>query len=367
MLLHRHLLKLQNNNQIFVVTEESSKIQKSKIHQPNIRLTDHAKNLFRRILFRIGASPLWFLFRAKQIEQMLAKIIRKQRPDLILTVWHGPFFLASACIAEKQRIPFVVLVHDDWEQMIPHKGFGRALLSQLLRRIYFQAKEVAFISKELGIQLEKRYGPRNWEVLPPIPSDQAFQPSFESRSLKPLRIGFFGELLGNIKVLEKVAVCLPEIDATLTFFSHGNSLERQALAAQPKVRDAGHANIEDLRRNFTMEMDVILITQSFIREHEALVRTCFPSKLPEACQFGLPLFVVAPSYGTSISWANRNLPSFCCCSSLEKAAIKDRLRQFQDRQKWLQAQKAVWQGRQAFDPQKIQTQLEKILSRAACL
>lgn len=364
MLMFRHLKGLTPEHSIFVIAEDSSKTRHLNILQKNFLTTDTSKNLLRRVLFKLRAERLWFLLRAKEIERKISAKVREIKPDVILTVWHGPHLFSAVSISKKRRIPLVVLVHDDWEKMLPDRGWGRETLYRELRQIYHNAKEVGFISTQLGEEFQRRYGTRSWETILPIPEEQSFDPASSGRPQEPLRIGYFGDLLGNIKVLEKVSEVLERCGARLTFFSHGESPERQALRGRRHVRDAGHADIRDLAEFFTGNIDVTLIAQSFMARHENLVRTCFPSKLPEACQFGLPLCVVAPSYGSATSWAKENLPSFCLCTDLEKNRIAECIQQLKGKKRWAQAQQAVLTGRKDFSPKRIQDQLEKLLDKA---
>jgi len=363
-LMHRHIERLAKNNQVFAITEDNPKLRHLEMACEGIRLNDQSQNIPRRILAKLGLEPLWFFLRARDIENKGLSIAEIKKPDIILSVWSSPFFLAAFQTAKRKKIPFIVIIHDDWQEMINKKQWSKSLLTQPLRNIFHKAKKRVCISRSTAMEFQKKYGSATCEILPPIPSKRHYRPQIESHS-GPLRIATFGELMGNIKVLNAVADVLGETGSTLTFFSHGESAERQELAKRPFVTDGGSLGAEELIQYLASNFDVILIPQSFEPEHRHLVQKCFPSKIPEACQIGLPILMIGPDYGTAYIWAKEVMAPTLVLCSLDSSQITAAIHLLKHTNTRKEAQELVWKAQESYDPEILHNNLEKILNQAA--
>lgn len=361
--MHRHLSRLISKHKVFVITEDNPKGQRLDLPCDGIRIPDQSRNILRRCLAKCGLDPFWTLLRAKQIQQQIFNIVPKKRPDIILSVWHSPFLLAAFETARKQAIPFAVMIHDDWQEMIDRRQWSKPVLSKPLKKIFQGASKRICVSTSTAAAFQLKYGMDKCEILPPIPSAQKWQPSRGTKR-EHLRIATFGELMGNIEVLKSVSTVLAGTGATLTFFSHGQGPDRQELGRRPHVTDGGSLSAEDLVQQLARNFDVILIPQSFEPEHKYLVRSCFPSKIPEACQIGLPILTIAPEYGTAYSWARESMPHSLILDSLQSQKISSAILSLKNQQVWSNAQEAVWRAQVKFDPETLHKQMEQLLEDA---
>ena len=320
MLMYRHLTRLGERHKIYVITDDNPKTRLLEMPCEGIRLPDQSQNLLRRFLAKIGLDPLWVLLQAKWIQQKSNEIVQTFKPDIIVSIWHSSYLLAAFNASRQGSIPFAVIVHDDWHEMINRRQWSKGILKKSLKKIFQGACARICISESIAATFHKRYGFAPCEILPPIPSEKSWHPIIKEKP-NLLRIGTFGELMGNLGVLQAVAGVLPETGATLTFFTHGQSEERNGLANRTFVFDGGSLAAEDLVRFLAQNVDLILIPQSFESEHKAIVQQCFPSKIPEACQIGLPILTIGPEYGTAYQWARHAMPQSLVVKSLNPEKI----------------------------------------------
>lgn len=360
----RHLRWLAKTHEVFIVTDDNPKVRHLGLPCSGYRLSDTSKSIFRRLFTKSGLEPFWTLIRASAIYNHVFKTIRKNRPDIILSVWHSSFLIAAFEIAKKESIPIAIIIHDDWEEMINNHQWSKPILRQPLNEIFAGASKRICISKSTAKYFQRKYGKYPCEILPPIPSAQSWQP-LRTTQRKHLRIATFGELMGNIEVLKSVSSVLAETGATLTFFTHGQSSERQVLGQRPHVTDGGSLRAEDLVQKLARNFDVILIPQSFEPAHKCLVESCFPSKIPEACQIGLPILTVGPKFGTAHDWAREAMPAFIVLDSPDPKKIAKAILTLKNAQAWREAQVAVFKARKKFVPETLHKKLEQNLEEAA--
>ena len=361
--MYRHLRRLSKKHEVFIVTDDNPKGRRLDLPCDGIRIPDQSRNILRRCLVKCGLDPIWTLLRAKKIQQQIFNIVQKKKPDIILSVWHSPFLLAAFQTAKKKAIPFAVVIHDDWQEMIDRRQWSKPVLSKTLKKIFRGAFKRICVSKSTAVSFQKKYGTYQCEILPPVPSAQKWQPVRAAQG-EHLRIATFGELMGNIEVLRSVSTVLSGTGATLTFFTHGQGPDRQELGGRPHVTDGGSLSAEDLVQHLARYFDVILIPQSFEPEHKYLVQRCFPSKIPEACQIGLPILTIAPEYGTAYSWAREAMPHSLILDSLQSQKISSAILSLKNQQVWRNAQKAVWRAQEKFDPETLHKKMEQLLEDA---
>lgn len=364
MLMHRHLSRLAQRYELFVFTEDNPKVRHLEFPFQGIKIPEHSKNICRRILSKIGLDPIWVLFMAGRICRQIDHHINEHKPHVIISVWQSAFLLAAYRSAKKRNIPFIIIIHDDWEEMINRRQWTKLVLKKILKKIFHGANFRICISTTTSTQFQKKYGSAQCDVMPPIPSDHCWKPK-RGNDFCPLRIATFGELMGNIEVIKAVSEVLVKAGSTLTFFSHAQNATRNSLACTDCVIDGGSLFADQMTRHLAANFDVILIPQSFEADHKTLVQSCFPSKIPEASRIGLPIITIGPKYGTAYEWAKNNMPSELVLGSLDSAIILDAIVSLKRYEFWVQAQGAVWQTQSQFDPEKVQNKFENILNLAA--
>lgn len=362
--MYRHIKKLTKNHEVLAITEAN--IKTKNLPQPckTLEYRDSTYSLQKRILSKINAAPLWYLWHGKDLTNKYFYDACEFKPDLILTVWHGPLLITASRIAEKLKIPLVLVVHDDWEKALPNQCFGKQMLRENLQKIYRQATSRILVSEGMKKELLKRYGSYASKIIYPIPNKESVTIPKIKRNLKPIRLGFFGELSGHMDILNQIADLLEESNATLTIFSHTTIREREVLAKRKKVFDLGSATPKVLKKYFQHKNDVVIIPQCFHKDAAPFAKTNFPSKLPEACQFGLPLLVVAPKGSSAANWGKKFLPRQCCISSIRRYLILNAVSYLSRKKNWEKCQKQIIKHCNMFSPKKIHFEFEQELKNA---
>jgi hypothetical protein len=212
------------------------------------------------------------------------------------------------------------------------------------------------------------YGAAPTEVVYPIPAEPPPEPAAtrERRADEPVRIGFFGDLGGNYGPVHAVVDALGDTGGELHVFSHSTGEERAALARRRGVVDHGAAKPRELQAFFRAHLDATLIPQGFEADTLTLRRTCFPSKIPEACQIGLPLLVVGPPDGSAVRWARATLGPEAVVDGLDRARIGAMLRALADPAvRARESARVAAVAERDFAPARLQERLESALQRAA--
>lgn len=362
MLMYRHLARFSKNHKVFIITDDNPKAKHLVLPSRGIRLPDQSKSILRRIMAKVGFEVFWFFFEAKNIKNKIKNII-KFKPDLILSVWDGPFLFAASDLSKEFKIPLVLFIHDDWQKMINKNNLFLNKIEKRLKEVFQIAAARLCVSQGLVNVFKQRYGRKKCQILFPIPGKIGADIKKPRRLLKPLRIGFFGELGGNFDVLECLANVLLSTNSTLTFFSHGKSLRRQQLALRDRVADGGELSATNLYIYFVKNIDVIVIPQGFDKESSILRKTCFPSKIPEACRFGLPLLIIGPNYGSAYQWAKKKIPEKCLITELNPDKIASGIKYLKIKNNWVKAQKCIKKVADMFEPEKLHETLDKTIAK----
>lgn len=362
-LMFRHLFELNKKNSVSIITDDNPRLRNLEMPSKGIRLHDQSRNIIRRIFAKIGQESIWILLESKRLGHTIEKIIKNNKPDLILTVWHSHFLLAAATVANRAKIPLATVIHDDWEQMVNWQGIGKKLLQSRLKKIFLQSNARICVSKGMADKMIRQYGKKPCEIVYPIPSHFNNKRNRKWSNKKNFKIGFFGSLFGNVEVLLSVAKAIEGLPFNLTFFSHSQGPERKKLSIQKNVKDGGVLSSKKLKQFFVEKIDLVLIPQSFSKKHKENVKTSFPSKLIEACQFKLPIVIIGPKYGEAQRWGKKYLTSKSLCFSLEKSKIIKLLQENLNEIGWKNNQKKVINASRIFSANKIQNKFEKVIKK----
>lgn len=361
-LMFRHLARMKEH-EVLILTRDYARGRGMPLPHRAVMFPERSRT-YSRIAARVGSPFFWIEREAARLRRLAAKYAREFLPDVVLTVWESPYLLAAAELARSMSTPLVVVFHDDYEQMLPLHSKRRSWALSRLAPIYRGASARICAGPGMVERLELLYGAAATEIVYPIPDEAPpFEPPARRRSpAAPVRVGFFGEMGGNHQVLLAVANVLAAANAELHVFSHSTGAERESLAARPGVYDHGSTDPQSLREFFRSEIDLTLVPQGFEPEHLDLRRSCFPSKLPEACQIGLPLLVVGPSEGSSFRWAAENLDEPAFLDSMESVRLGAAIRSFSDGATWEgQRQRLAVVARTTFSPSALHERFEKAL------
>lgn len=330
MLMHRHLSRMREHD-VLIVTREFEKTRELDLPHASILIPERSRN-YLRIAHRIGSPLFWLEREAARLRRIALPHAQAFRPDVVLTVWTSAYLLAAADLARQMHVPLAIVFHDNFEHMLALNARRRAWATKRLGDIFRQARARICVGPGMVDHLTRLYGDAPTDVVYPIPEEPESElpPSRTRGPQEPLRIGFFGELGGNYGPIGAVVDLLAECGAEFHFFSHSTGPEREALASRPRVFDHGATDPRSLHAYFRANLDVVMIPQGFEAEELQLRRTCFPSKLPEACQLGMPLLVVGPSQGSAVRWARDHLEASAVVETLDRGAILRALQALRD-------------------------------------
>jgi len=365
-LMYRHLLRLtKSGHELLVLTRDYEKARNVDLPFKTIRFAERSRN-FQRIANRVGSPQFWVELDARRVRRLAEPYIAQFRPEVIVTVWESAYLLAAADVGKKLGVPVVIVVHDDYEQMLPAHRKKHRWAAGRLRKIYHSVAARICIGPAMAEHLTQTYGRAEVDIIYPIPAEPASPVTQPRRKLKddPLRIGFFGELGGNYGPIHAVVDVLEAANAEFHYFSHSWGPNRGPLASRPRVFDHGATDPVGLQNFFRANIDVMLIPQGFEPEVRQLRRTCFPSKIPEACQIGLPLLIISPADGSATRWAHECLKPPAFLSTINRPDIVRALREFADSSTQEAQRQIVSQiAGSIFLPQRLHEQFERVLSR----
>lgn len=360
--MNRHLRKL-NGHVLKTVTAKIPQAEGKAIPGDPTFIEPRPRN-YLRVANHLGKKSFWMEREAARIRKLARTIVEDFNPDLILTVMISPFFLAAGDLSAEFGLPLALVCHDDFEHVVDPVSQESAWASRRVGPIYRDAACRLCVGPAMAEHLSRRYGGEIGEVLYPIPSDMAtLRPERPQIGLRPLKIGFFGELGGNYEPVHALVDVLPVVGAELHVFGHSRGPQREELSKRASVKDFGFAPRDELLKHFSENIDVVLIPQGFDEVNRLLRETCFPSKLPEATRFGLPLLIISPPHGSAARWGRQHLPNETVVSELSRPLLGKSMAFLGDPQGWQRGRDAVAAAATMFDPDLLQTQFETTLGR----
>lgn len=291
--------------------------------------------------------------------------IQAHKPDLILSVAHGWYFLAAAAATKRHGIPLVLWCQDWWPDFPQVAPIARKRVRDSLLRVCQQAKQIICISKGMH---EAIGAPPNSVVLHDLPSkvspDQA-QPkrAIPYRVIYGGNIGEYGPMVG-----EAAANCLRGGKVRIDVYGGPRPGWSGEIARRLREADAFHglfrsgAFLERIR-----ESHAVLITQPFTADAAHRMRTCFPSKLIEMAQLHKPMIIWGPEYGSAVRWARERNSALCITDPSPEAVRRkaEALAEDPEQHEHLSRASAEAAARD-FNPDKIREAFVELL-RQACV
>jgi hypothetical protein len=261
-------------------------------------LNSRLHGVYSALLTRTAAS------RARKARSLLGDL----RPEAIVSVGHGYGWLTAAKLAEDLKVPFHLIMHDDWPRLSGIPSCFQRWFEQLFASVYNAANNRLCVSPFMAEEYARRYGAVG-SVL--YPSRAAECPTFEAKTARALQdedelvIGYGGNgAIDVVSCMRTLAAVLREAKARLVVFGpFHESIQRELHAISPAIIFHGmvpyHMMIADLRA----QADILLVPMSFeAAAHDNMV-VSFPSKLTDYTATGLPLLIYAPPYSSAARWA----------------------------------------------------------------
>ena len=233
------------------------------------------------------------------------------RPEAIITVCHGLFWLAAAKVANTLKVPLHLIVHDHVPETVVGSGRLRGRISRDFGRIYSTAATRFCVSEGMVMEYERMFGVAGRVLHPsrarsPLRSSRAVRCSNASGRLTGV---FAGTVTGPgcADALARLARQLAREGGRLVIYG----LFTRAQAAPcgldlPNVEFPGLVPARVLRERCQKEADFLYVPMKFGAEDSVNARISFPSKLADYTEMGLPLLIRGPEYCSAVQWARKH-------------------------------------------------------------
>jgi hypothetical protein len=233
------------------------------------------------------------------------------RPEAIITVCHGLFWLVAAKVANILKVPLHLIVHDHVPDTVARSEGLRDRISHDFGRIYSTAATRFCVSEGMVIEYERMFSVAG-QVLYPSRARSLIEQSLRPvRSVAPrwLTGVFAGTVTGRecADALAALARQLAGVGGRLVIYG----LFTRAQAAScgldlPNVEFPGLIPARVLRERCQKEADFLYVPIKFGRDYSMQARLGFPSKLADYTEMGLPLLIRGPEYSSAIQWARKH-------------------------------------------------------------
>lgn len=252
-------------------------------------------------LGRLRVALNWL--RIPAIARVARRVIERRKISAIVTVLHGQFCFAAAIAARLSRIPYVVIVHDDYASGM--NMIGRRLARAVLRG----AAHIYCVSPGMRQQLLSEFGADSQVQWPATE-----RPHSESTRVArdEFAIVFAGSItaavedslrvLGELLTSEKLVACGIR-NPKLHLYSivreeqkRGWGWDHRAIEVHPWINQSELARV--LRA-----ADILFLPFSFAPAQRHTVETAFPSKTADYLASGTPILVFGPSYSSLVAYA----------------------------------------------------------------
>jgi glycosyltransferase involved in cell wall biosynthesis len=257
-----------------------------------------------------GGTGRWGLGRLKQLLDWLLlpflccvcfREMRRSGRKGVLSVAHGRFFLAAAWAASLAKVPLILIVHDDWEQMMA-RSIPRVVARRLLQAALRRADQVLAVSEGMQELIHQRYGVESDLQLPATEPISCSSATSVSSCLAPVQIAYAGSFVDVVEVL--ISVVQRE--------SQKYHLHIYSVLDMDHVRQRGwdcagvtfHGWMKpaDVRAALR-EADLLFLPQSFADCNAQFVATSFPAKTADYLAAGKPIIACGPEYSSVIRYA----------------------------------------------------------------
>jgi hypothetical protein len=157
----------------------------------------------------------------------LRKSIAKHKPDLILTVAEGTYWIAAQRMAREFNIPLVSIFHDWWPDLAYVHSWARRILENRFKQLYRQSQLAFCVSEEMRQLLGTH---PNAQLLYPIPDQLVAAAETHTLSTgKQFKLVYAGRLSG---------ISGQTIQALCTSLQGVTGLQLKLFGPQPDWSDA---------------------------------------------------------------------------------------------------------------------------------
>ena len=234
-------------------------------------------------------------------------VIRRYRIAAVMSVAHNLYFLAAAVAARLAGVPLILVVHDDWiDMMRSHRWVPRAAARWCYRRVLRSAAQIYAVSAGMQQALRQEYGVGSQVQWPATDAQPASgDPDCDSGGL---RIVFAGAVtdptIPSIDLLVKAlqSPALSAIQWSLDLYGVLPDGLRQLGWEDERIHGKPWVPQQQLPA-VLRQADVLYLPYSFGPGQLRFVQTSFPSKLADYLAAGKPVLICAPSESGIVAYA----------------------------------------------------------------
>jgi len=260
---------------------------------------------------------------AKQVTELLYKAVpilaatlvprvAYDRPEAIITVGHGIYWLVAAKVSKLLKLPIHLLVHDHFPTTLSASERLSTRIIYDFGRIYATAASRFCVSETMALEYERMFGINGQTLYPCRARSVLNEPPRGVRhhvGSSGLTGVFAGTVAGPgyVKALAALARQLARVSGQMVIYSSLGRAEAAALGldlANVEFRALVPAKI--LRERCQKEADFLYVPMSFGEADSINMRMSFPSKLADYTQMGLPLLIYGPKYCSAVQWARKH-------------------------------------------------------------
>jgi Glycosyltransferase Family 4 len=321
---------------------------------PNVQYRAIKSGLSRLLKNRFS-DYLWpfTLARAHLCSSSMSRIVRRYRPQAVITVVVGHAWEAAASYASRAGLPLHLIVHDDWPNNPNCTSLQRRWTDRALRRWYPMAASRLCVSPYMAEEFSRRYGAKG-DVLYPSRGFNTLEfeapPPGLSGSCKPFTVAFCGTIyLDYARALQRMAIALQEIGGRLLVFGPKPTAAVDAFLQESNLELQGTLSSLEMIRRCREQAHAIFVPMSYSERERRNMEISFPSKLADCTATGLPLIIDGPDYCSAVRWARENPGVSKIITDESVDGLRSGLQQLQDPAVRLHlAREAIRRGKQYF-------------------
>jgi glycosyltransferase involved in cell wall biosynthesis len=290
---------------------------------------------------------------------------RAYQPDVIVTVAHGLLWPVAEHVARRLGVPLVSIFMDWWPDLALVPGWYRTTIDRRFHSLYRNSAVALCISPGMMDELGQHPGARlQYPAAPRETFAIASQPQTTNRKFRVLYLGNMREVYARMtQSIFEALETLPSVEPVFAGDEPEWSLPVK-LRAERSGAYRGFLKGEEKQREIA-SADALLVVMDWDLKAARRMRTSFPSKTQEYCQFGKPIIVWAPESSSAAQWALET-GAACLVANPDVAEVVSVMGKLADDAAWRQrlAAKALECARTIFNPDRLQAQFEEALLAA---
>ena len=295
-----------------------------------------------------------------------------RRPEAIITVCHGLFWLVAAKVANILKLPLHLIVHDHVPTTSPVPERLRTHILKDFGQIYSTAASRFCVSEAMAAEYEQLFGVAAQVLYPSRARLLLNEPSNEVRCPVASR-GLTGVFAGTVagrgyaNALSALARQLARVGGKLILYGSLSRAQAAPLGLDlSNVEFPGLVSASVLRERCRKEADFLYVPMSFGESDRVNMRLSFPSKLADYTEMKLPLLIRGPKYCSAVQWARKHPGVAEVVETENEEELLEAVKRLSDPQtRGTLADKALRVGDRYFSHSRAESMLFSVLAASA--